>query len=141
MRVDDQLGAPCGRASRLGPSFPSSAQTSSQTSPGSASNRRMSCRSISTACSVGCDSTQQRQLALDPASANSGQIGYRFKNLQFYTAGSAARVEARRLDGSPPSRWCRDLLVGQVEKLSSPHRGMTWKCSRALTARNLARWR
>jgi hypothetical protein len=43
------------------------------------------------------------------------------------TAGSAARAEARRLDGSP-STWCCDLLVGQVEKLSPPHRGMTWKC-------------
>jgi hypothetical protein len=53
--------------------------------------------------------------------------GYRFKNLQFYAAGSAARAEARRLDGSP-STWCCDLLVGQVEKLSPPHRGMTWKC-------------
>src|SRR5712664_3802750 len=27
-----------------------------------------------------------------------------------------------------PSTWCCDLLAGQVEKLSSPHRGMTWKC-------------
>lgn len=53
--------------------------------------------------------------------------GYRFKNPQFYMAGSAARAEARRLDGSP-SIWCCDLLVGQVEKLSPPHRGMTWKC-------------
>ena len=57
----------------------------------------------------------------------SGRSRYRFKNLQFYTARSTARAEARRLNGSP-SIWWSDLLAGQVEKLSPPHRGTTWKC-------------